>query len=86
MLYYNYQKRERDKEMTKDWMHAATMMDYTAFDIHYAAFKRGQKKKIEQMARRKARHVVKNNLKNLLTNNNSCVIINTSNQRGNKNG
>lgn len=27
-----------------------------------------------------------NSLKNLLTNNNSCVIINTSNQGGNKNG
>jgi hypothetical protein len=52
--------------MTKDWMRSATMMDYTAFDVHYAAFRRGQEKKIEQMARRRARRVAKNNLKKYL--------------------
>ena len=52
--------------MTKDWMNRMTKMDYTAFDVHYAAFKRGQEKKIEQMARRKARRVAKNNLKKYL--------------------
>ena len=49
--------------MTKDWMRSATMMDYTAFDVHYAAFKRGQEKKIEQMARRRARRVAKAELR-----------------------
>jgi len=49
--------------MTKDWMRSATMMGYTVFDIHYALFRRGQEKKIEQMARRRARRVDKNNLK-----------------------
>lgn len=52
--------------MTKDLMRSATMMDYTVFDVHYAAFRRGQKKKIEQMARRKARRITKNNLKKFL--------------------
>ena len=53
--------------MTRDYMRSATMMDYTAFDIHYAAFARGKEKALEQMAKRKARRIDKNNLKKFIT-------------------
>lgn len=53
--------------MTKDWMRSATMMDYTAFDVHYAAFARGNERAIEKMAKRKARRIDKNNLKKFVT-------------------
>ena len=39
--------------MTKDYMKRNTYHDYMAFDIHYAAFKRGQERKLEKMIRRK---------------------------------
>lgn len=52
--------------MTKDWMRSATMKDYTAFDVHYVAFRRGEEKKIEQMARRKARRTSKLQLKKII--------------------
>ena len=53
--------------MTKDYMKAATMKGYTAFDIHYCAFKRGQERRIEKMLRRKARRTYKISLKKCLT-------------------
>ena len=53
--------------MTKDYMRSGTKMDYTAFDIHYAAFARGKEKALEQMARRRVRRIDKNNLKKFLT-------------------
>lgn len=49
--------------MTKDYMRSGTMMDYTAFDVHYASFRRGQEKKIEQMARRRVRRITKAELR-----------------------
>ena len=53
--------------MTKDYMKCATMMDYTAFDIGYAAFKRGTEQQLKKIAKRSARRTDKNNLKKLLT-------------------
>ena len=49
--------------MTRDWMRAATMMNYTAFDVHYAAFARGKERQIEKMAKRAARRTAKQELK-----------------------
>lgn len=51
--------------MTRDWMRAATMMDYTAFEVHYAAFARGKKRQIEKMAKRAARRITKQELKKI---------------------
>lgn len=53
--------------MTKDYMRSGTMMDYTAFDVHYAVFARGKQKQIEQMARRRVRRIGKTELKKFLT-------------------
>lgn len=53
--------------MTKDYMKSATMMDYTAFDIGYAAFSRGNEQKLKKMAKRAARRINKNSLKKFLT-------------------
>ena len=53
--------------MTRDYMRSATMMDYTAFDIHYAAFARGKERALEKIAKRKARRTNKISLKKFLT-------------------
>ena len=54
--------------MTKDYMKRNTYLDYTAFDIHYAAFKRGQERKLKKMIRRKVRRNDKMIVKKILTN------------------
>ena len=53
--------------MTRDYMRKATMMDYTVFDIHYAAFARGKEHALEKMAKRKVRRKDKISLKKVLT-------------------
>lgn len=53
--------------MTKDYMRRGTMMDWTAFDIGYAAFSRGNKRALKKMAKRKVRRIDKNSLKKFLT-------------------
>ena len=45
--------------MTKDWMNRMTKMDYTAFDIGYVSFRRGQQTQIKKMIKRKARRNAK---------------------------
>ena len=45
--------------MTKDWMNRVSKVDYTAFDIGYAAFKRGEQRKLKKMIKRKARRTEK---------------------------
>jgi hypothetical protein len=47
------------KTMTKDWMNRLSKNDYTAFDIGYAAFKRGEQKKLKKMIKRKVRRTSK---------------------------
>jgi len=45
--------------MTKDWMNRVSKVDYTAFDIGYAAFKRGEQRKLKKMIKRKVRRTEK---------------------------
>ena len=45
--------------MTKDWMNRVSKVDYDAFDIGYAAFRRGQQTKLKKMIKRKARRNAK---------------------------
>ena len=45
-----------------DYMKCMTIGDYTAQDIHYAAFARGKEKAMEQKIRRKARRNLKKEL------------------------
>ena len=52
--------------MTHNDFRKATMKDYTAFDIHYCAFKRGKEHQIEKMIKRKARRNDKLAVKELL--------------------
>lgn len=54
--------------MTKDYMKKATMMNYTAFDIGYASFRRGSEQHLKKIAKRIARRNNKISLKKFLTN------------------
>lgn len=52
--------------MTKDWMKRATFKNYTAWDIGFACYRRGDKRKLEKQFKRSARRNDKMMLKGLM--------------------
>ena len=52
--------------MTHNDFRKITMRDYTAFDIHYCAFKRGKEHQLEKLIKRKARRNDKLAIKGLM--------------------